>query len=124
MEKYEYSETAGIKIITDTISAELIGLLKKYRKDSISTIKDDVLTGSYAFSCNYVTEIERLRMMVDCYEELVNAGFTVHVYFANMKKDIGIIKKWLKRSDEIDAEQDRLIEEEAIDDEITKDQCE
>lgn len=113
----EYSETAGIKVITDTVSAGLIKILKKYRNGSIADIKNDILHDSYVLSCNLVTDIDAFKEMIQCYDELAKAGYTVESYFSGRKEDIQIFRNWAKRSDEIDEEQELLSELEFEDEE-------
>ena len=64
---------AGIKIKTETASAELIKLIKKHRNDAISDIKRDILSYDYVFICSFSGNCKKFEELVDLYKELIRS---------------------------------------------------
>ena len=104
MGKLDLNETAGIIIDTDSISAKMISVIKKYRKDSIAAIRSDVLNHRFVLSCNYISEVRKFKRLIKCYDELTKAGFKVDAYFAGEKESIQVFRNWANTSDEISSE--------------------
>ncbi len=88
--------TAGLKIITKTVTADLIKLLKKYRKDSISAIKSDILSENYVFTCSFSGDSENFEKMVTLFDELSSLGYTVQLFDEDHESSITYFRNWLE----------------------------
>ena len=112
------NNNVGLKIITDTVSVNLIKIVKKYREGSIGEIKEDILKGNYVLSCGYSGDFERFKNIIKCYEEVSKLGYTVELYEHNRKSTIEFFRNWAKSM----ADTRRQTEEnwdELLDDDIT-----
>lgn len=88
------NNNVGLKIITDTVSVELIKIVKKYRDGSIGEIKEDILNGNYVLSCAYSGDFERFNDIIKCYYEVSELGYSVELYEHNRKNSIDFFKNW------------------------------
>ena len=104
MENLDLNEIAGLKINTEIVSAELLSVIKRYRKDSISDIKNDIINNELVLSCNYIEDENGINKLIKCYDELVKLNYNVEVFFAGEKEDIQILRNWLQTSNEISEE--------------------
>lgn len=93
--------TAGLKIITDTIPASLITIILKYRKDSIAKIKQDIENGSFVLSCSFVGEPDKFNNLISCYNEVTRNGFFAELYDHDRKSSLEHFNNWSNTMKEI-----------------------
>ncbi|MBR2751700.1 MAG: hypothetical protein IKD90_11285 [Clostridiales bacterium] len=79
MQNIDVMDNIGIKITHFTSLSKTIGILRKYRNDSMSTIKSDIESSDFVFACDY-TDDEGLVKLINCYDELVACGCNVVIY--------------------------------------------
>ena len=96
MTHFEHSKIAGIKIETTSISADLMKQLLKFREDSIASIKSDITEGKYFLSCSLVGEMDKIALIIRCYEELTSLGYSVKLFANDLPSDIDYFKNWLE----------------------------
>ena len=79
MQTIDVMNNIGIKITHFTSLSKSIGILRKYRNDSMSVIKKDIESNDFVFACDY-TDDEGLVKLINCYDELVASGCNVIIY--------------------------------------------
>ena len=87
-------KNVGLKIITSNISADLIKIIKKYRSDSISTIKNDITNNRYVIGCSYSGDYDNFHNLIKCYDDLIESGYYVELYEHERKTTIDFLKNW------------------------------
>ena len=108
-EKYD----TELKIVDNTISVSTLKIIKKYRNDSYSNIKNDVIAGKGFLSCNSV-DIENYENLLKCYEELINENVEVQIIEDGESVDPKIAYNWLhsmRETEEFVNSDDSWIEE-------------
>ena len=99
-------DLAGLKVNTDSVSASLISIIKKYRDDSISEIKRCILNKDYVLSCDFSGGSERFAELIRLHDDLIAAGYSVSLFDEGEESNIDYFRNWLKSildtSDRID----------------------
>jgi len=93
--------TAGLKIVTDTVPASLIKIILKYRKDSIAKIKQDIEKGNFVLSCSFVGHPEEFNNLIKCYNEVILNGFAAELYDHDRKSSLEYFNNWSNTMKEI-----------------------
>lgn len=105
-------KNVGLKIVGNSVPASLIKIIKKYRNDSISSIKKDIENNNYVLSCYYSGDKENFDNIIKCYNELTSVGYTVELYEHNRKSSIEFFNNWSNTMAEIRREDEEMIENE------------
>lgn len=93
---------AGIKIKTETASAELIKLIKKHRNDAISDIKRDILSYDYVFICSFSGNCKKFEELVDLYKELKSLGYDAVLFDEDQESTLEYFDNWLESTKDTD----------------------
>ena len=97
---------AELKLVDNTVTVKLITILKKYRNDAISNIRNDITNGATIFGCSFSGDEENFASLVNLYDELVAAGYQVELIEHGRVSNITFFKNWLNTLHEISAEID------------------
>lgn len=95
---------AGIKIKTNKASADLIKLIKQYRNDAISDIKNDILNYDYVYACSFTGETAEFEKLLKLYKDLVSLGYDPILFDENNESNIEHLSNWLELSKDTDRE--------------------
>lgn len=79
MNSIDVMDNIGIKITQCESLSKCIGVLRKYRTDSMSDIKRDIEACDFVFACEY-TDDDGLVKLIKCYDELISKGCNVEIY--------------------------------------------
>lgn len=82
----------GLKILSPA-TAQVIVIVKKYRKDGIAAIKKDVVEQRYVLRCSS-TDSEAYDCLIACYDELMKNGFIAEIYENDEKQNIQHVRNW------------------------------
>lgn len=97
----------GIKIVKYESFAELIKILRKYNKGSISEIKSQIQNDEYVAFCDYVDDAG-IKMIKELYKELREKNVKVQLYEHGRPTDINLLynlsNTYAEISTEVDAE--------------------
>lgn len=105
---------AGIKIKTDTAPVDLIKLIKKYRSDAISNIKNDILNYDYVYTCSFTEDTSEFEKIINLYNELISLGYKAVLFDEDQESNIDYFNNWLESCKDTDAfiEADDIFDEE------------
>ncbi|MBP3240511.1 MAG: hypothetical protein J6M92_08190 [Oribacterium sp.] len=93
MNNYDSSIT-GIVIDQYPSVAEVVKIMRKYTKDAIMEIRDQLNKNEFVMSCDYIDEDE-LKRLIKCVNELKKSKITVKIYENNEQIDLQLLKNWL-----------------------------
>jgi len=95
---------AGIKIRTDKVSADLIKLIKEYRNDAISDIRNDILNYDYVYACSFTGKTAEFEKLLNLYNELISLGYEPILFDENKESNIEYFNNWLESCRDTDKE--------------------
>ncbi len=72
-------DNLGIKITHYDSLSKCISILRKYRHDSMSDIKNSIESNDFVYACDYLDD-EGLVELIKCYDELSEAGCKIDIY--------------------------------------------
>jgi hypothetical protein len=96
MTNINLEDLAGLKIKTESVPASLISIIKKYRRDSISDIKNDILNDDFVFSCNFSGNCKQFTQLINLHDDLVAAGYNVKLFDEGEESNIEYFRNWLE----------------------------
>ncbi len=94
--------TAGIKIKTNTASADLIKLIKQHRNDAISEIKSDILNYDYVYVCSFSGDSGKFEKLINLYKELISLGYNAVLFDEDHESTIEFFNNWLETMKDTD----------------------
>lgn len=100
------NNTAELRLVDTTVTVKMITIIKKYRNDAISSIKNDITNGATIFGCSFSGDEEKFSSLVNLYDELVAAGYQVELIEHGRVSNISFFKNWLNTLHEISTEID------------------
>lgn len=104
----------GIKINKYNSFTDIVKVIRKYDKSSMSEIKDRVQNRDYVLYCDYI-DSEGLEIIIKAYIELTEKGIGVELYEHGRATDIQLLYNLLNTYEDIEMETDAEIELEEAD---------
>ncbi len=101
---------AGIKIKTNTVPVDLIKLIKHYRNDAISDIRNDIINYDYVYVCSFSGDSNKFEELLNLYKELISLGYNAVLFDEDHESTIEFFNNWLETTKDTD----RFIENDDI----------
>ena len=94
--------TTELTILGKTISVSTLQIIKKYRTDSYSSIRTDVINEKPVLCCNSI-DTDTYENLLKCYEELINNNVEVQISENGDPISKELAYNWLNSMHDIDS---------------------
>jgi len=109
---YSTDDRIGLIIRSANSSAKCITIIRHYNPISIAEIRHAIDTGRFVLDCSYTSDTG-IRKIIQCYDELTNAGAVVEIYEDGDLTTREFLSNLMNTYQEIADETDLIIDEEA-----------